>query len=571
MSYRNTWCGHVSDEQVGETIKVAGWVHRRRDHGNLVFVDLRDRTGLVQLVFDPARAGQAHAASHVVRSEFVLSAQGRVLKRDPERINPNMATGMVEILVEDLSILAEAKTPPFLPDERVDVDENLRLRYRYIDLRRAQMQSNLRLRDRVVQSARRHFEANAFIEVETPILTKSTPEGARDFLVPSRMQSGAFYALPQSPQLFKQLLMIAGYERYYQIARAFRDEDLRADRQPEHTQIDLEMSFVEEEDIYALVEGMVGRVFSEALGVELEVPFPRLDYREAMARFGSDKPDLRFGMEIVDISDLVAECGFKVFTEAVASGGAVRGLCVAGAGGFSRKDVDDLARVAAVHGAKGLAPLWVEENGVRSSIAKFLSPETMERIVQRMGAASGDLLLFAADRLSVLEPSLGTLRVHLAERLGVPREGWRFTWILNFPMFEYDEREKRWKAQHHPFTRPRIQDAAELSRHPGELGTYAYDLVLNGVELGSGSLRVSDPPCRRPYSPPRSGQGGDYGQVRVPGGGQDTVSLPRWHGLGPGPAGDADGRSGLHPRCHRLPQNSEWVLSVNRSAVIGCE
>lgn len=493
MSYRNTWCGHVSEEQVGQTIRVAGWVHRRRDHGNLVFVDLRDRTGLVQLVFDPARAAQAHAASHAVRSEFVLSAQGRVLNRDEERINPNLPTGTVEILVEDLTILAEAKTPPFLPDERVDVDENLRLRYRYIDLRRPQMQRNLHLRDRVVQSARRCFEENAFIEVETPILTKSTPEGARDFLVPCRMQSGAFYALPQSPQLFKQLLMIAGYERYYQIARAFRDEDLRADRQPEHTQIDLEMSFIEEEDIYVVVEGLIRRVFSEALGVELEVPFPRLDYREAMSRFGSDKPDLRFDMEIVDISDLVGDCGFKVFTDAISSSGAVRGVRAAGAGGFSRKDVDDLARVAAIHGAKGLAPLWVEESGVRSSIAKFLSPEVTDRILQRLSAVPGDLLLFAADRLSVLEPSLGALRVHLAERLAVPREGWHFTWVLNFPMFEYDEREKRWKAQHHPFTRPRIQDVAELGRHPGELGTYAYDLVLNGVELGSGSLRVSDP------------------------------------------------------------------------------
>jgi len=293
--------------------------------------------------------------------------------------------------------------------------------------------------------------------------------------------------------LFKQLLMIAGYERYYQIARAFRDEDLRADRQPEHTQIYLEMSFVEEEDIYALVEGMVQRVFSDALGVELDIPFPRLDYREAMRRFGSDKPDLRFAMEIADISDLVADCGFKVFTEVLDSGGAVRGLCAAGAGGFSRKDVDDVAGVAAVHGAKGLIPIWVEESGVRSPIAKFVSPETMEGIVQRMGAVAGDLLLFAADRLPVLEPSLGTLRVHLAERLGVPKEGWRFTWVLNFPMFEYDEREKRWKAQHHPFTRPRIQDAADLGRHPAELGTHAYDLVLNGVELGSGSLRVSDP------------------------------------------------------------------------------
>lgn len=493
MSYRTTWCGHVSEEQVEQTVRVAGWVHRRRDHGNLVFIDLRDCTGLVQLVFDPARAERAHAASHALRSEFVLSAQGRVLKRDPERVNPNLPTGAIEILVEDLDILAEAKTPPFLPDERVEVDENVRLRYRYIDLRRPQMYQNLALRDRVAQATRRYLESEGFIEVETPILTKSTPEGARDFLVPSRLQPGQFYALPQSPQLFKQLLMVAGYERYYQLARAFRDEDLRADRQPEHTQIDLEMSFIEEEDIYDLVEGMIKRVFTEALQVELETPLPRLTYREAMRRFGSDKPDLRFDMEIVDISDLVAESGFQVFTDAVKGGGAVRGLRAGGGAALSRKDVDDLARVAAVHGAKGLAPLWVEERGVRSPVAKFLGPETVQQILERMQALPGDLLLFVADRLPVLEPSLGALRLHLAERLDLPRAGWRFAWVLDFPMFEYDEREKRWKAQHHPFTRPRIEDAAELSRHPGELGTYAYDLVLNGVELGSGSLRVSDP------------------------------------------------------------------------------
>jgi aspartyl-tRNA synthetase len=493
MSYRTAWCGEIGPALVGQQVQVAGWVHHWRDHGGLSFIDLRDRTGLVQLVFDPARNAETHAAARPLRGEWVISATGVVLARGEERVNPNMSTGAVEIAVEELQVLAPAKTPPFFPEERLDVDENVRLTYRYIDLRRPRMQRNLMLRDHVARAVRRYLADEGFIEVETPILTKSTPEGARDFLVPSRLQPGEFYALPQSPQLFKQLLMVAGYERYYQLARAFRDEDLRADRQPEHTQIDLEMSFIEEEDIQRVVEGMMAHAFKEALGVDLPLPFPRLTYKDVMLRFGSDKPDLRFGMEIVEISDMAAGSGFRVFSEAVAAGGAVRGLRVEGGAGFSRKDVDDLAAVAAPFGARGLAPVWVEEAGVRSPLAKFFSEDDMAALVARMEARPGDLLLFVADRVPVVEAGLGALRVHLAERLSLPRTGWRFLWVVDFPMFEEDERDHGLKAQHHPFTKPRIERLEDLQERPRELGTYAYDLVLNGVELGSGSIRIADP------------------------------------------------------------------------------
>ncbi len=493
MTYRTEWCGDVTGAMVGQRVKVAGWVHRRRDHGGLVFIDVRDRTGVLQLVFDPDREPAAHEAAHSLRGEYVITAEGVVRARDEDQINPNIPTGTVELPVDHLEVLAKAKTPPFFPEDRLDVDETLRLRYRYIDLRRAKMQHNLMLRDRVTRAVRGYLSEREFIEAETPILTKSTPEGARDFLVPSRLRPGDFYALPQSPQLFKQLLMMSGFERYYQIARAFRDEDLRADRQPEHTQIDMEMSFVEEEDIEDLVEGMMVHIFHETLDVDLPRPFPRMTFDEAMQRYGSDKPDLRFGMEIVDVSDLVASSGFKVFAEAVAQGGAVRGLRVEGAGHFSRKDLDDLAKEAAVFGAKGVAPIWIESEGVRSPISKFLGDDVQAAVVERMGGVPGDLLVFVADRVSIVAASLGALRLHLAERMDVRREGWEFVWIVDPPMFEYDERERRLKAQHHPFTKPRVSSPADLAQKPTELGTYAYDLVLNGVELGSGSIRIADP------------------------------------------------------------------------------
>jgi aspartyl-tRNA synthetase len=497
VAYRDEWCGNVREDSVGRRVKVAGWVHRRRDHGGLIFVDLRDRTGLMQLVFEAESQPSVHAEAQELRSEFVVSVTGTVVARSPELVNPNMATGGVEIVAEELDILAAAATPPFPPEDDIEVDETLRLKYRYIDLRRPRMFHNLLLRHQVVQAVRGYLGAEGFIDVETPILTKSTPEGARDFLVPSRLQPGEFYALPQSPQLFKQLLMISGFERYYQIARAFRDEDLRADRQPEHTQIDVEMSFIEERDIQDMVEGMFATAFRATLGVELLRPFPRLQYSDAMALYGSDKPDLRFGMKIVDVSDVAAQMAFRVFSDTVSTGGVVRGIRAEGGGRFSRKDVDELAAEAAVFGAQGVLPIWVEEAGVRSPLQKFATPEQMQALISLLGGVSGDLLLLVADRKAVAEPSLGALRLALATRLGIERKGWSFAWVVDFPMFEYDEREKRLKAQHHPFTKPRLERLEDLQERPLELGTYAYDLVLNGVELGSGSLRISDPQLQK--------------------------------------------------------------------------
>jgi aspartyl-tRNA synthetase len=493
VAYRNEWCGNVRDNSVGERIQVAGWVHRRRDHGGLIFVDLRDRTGLLQLVVSAEEKPAIHERAEELRTEYVVSATGIVVARSPERINPNLPTGAVELVVEELQILAAAETPPFLPEDDLDVDETLRLKYRYIDLRRPRMFRNLQLRHTVAQAARRYLDGLGFIEVETPILTKSTPEGARDFLVPSRLRPGEFYALPQSPQLFKQLLMVAGFERYYQLARAFRDEDLRADRQPEHTQIDIEMSFVDEVDIQNTVEGMFASAFKEALSVDLETPFPRITYADAMALYGSDKPDLRFGMQIVDVTDLAGQTEFRVFGDAVQRGGVVRGLRAQGGASFSRKDVDDLAMQAAVFGAQGVLPIWVEEQGLRSPLQKFLTEAQLSALVDQLEGAPGDLLVLVAGSKKVVEPSLGTLRLSLATSLGVKREGWAFSWVLDFPMFEFDEKEGRLKAQHHPFTKPRLQSITDLQQKPLEIGTYAYDLVLNGVELGSGSLRISDP------------------------------------------------------------------------------
>ena len=494
MAYRDEWCGNVNETLLGRRVKVAGWVHRRRDHGGLVFVDLRDRTGLLQLVVEAEKDPGLHARAQELRGEFVMWATGTVVARAPERVNPNLASGAVEITLDDLQILAAAHTPPFFPEDDIDVDENLRLRYRYIDLRRPRVFHNLLLRHQVVQSVRRYLGDQGFIDVETPILTKSTPEGARDVLVPSRLQPGEFYALPQSPQLFKQLLMIGGFERYYQIARAFRDEDLRADRQPEHTQIDIEMSFIEEADVQDVVEGLFAAAFKETLDVDLPRPFPRLTYADALARYGSDKPDLRFGMEIVDVSDIAGATEFRVFAEAVAKGGVVRGIRAEGGAGFSRKDVDDLAAEAAVFGAQGLLPVWLDKDGgLRSPLLKFVGEERMKALAERLSGEPGDLLLFVADRKDVAEPSLGALRLSLALRLGIERTGWAFSWVVDFPMFEYDAKEKRLKAQHHPFTKPRLDRLQDLTERPLELGTYAYDLVLNGVELGSGSLRIADP------------------------------------------------------------------------------
>jgi aspartyl-tRNA synthetase len=484
-------CGEVREEHIGRTVVVNGWVQRRRDHGKLIFVDLRDRSGLVQVVFNYERDKAMFALAESIRSEYVLSVRGEVVARAPEAVNPKLKTGTVEIHAAGLELLNSAKTPPFNLDDGVEVDENVRLKYRYLDLRRPEMLKNLMLRHRVCQLTREFLDREGFLEVETPMLTKSTPEGARDYLVPSRTNPGSFYALPQSPQLFKQLLMVAGIERYFQIARCFRDEDLRADRQPEFTQIDIELSFCDREMILEMMERMVAHIFKGALGAEISLPFPRLSYNEAMNRFGSDKPDTRFGLELKDISDLVAECGFKVFRQAVAGGGVVKGINAKGCAAFSRREIDELTAYAARFGAKGLAYLYVEKDGVRSPVAKFFEREVLDAVVARLAGEPGDLLLFVADKHDTACQALGALRLHLAERLGlVDSSLWNFLWVVDFPLLVYDEEEGRYVANHHPFTSPVDEDLALLESEPHKVRAKAYDMVLNGVEVGGGSLRI---------------------------------------------------------------------------------
>ncbi|MCL5292486.1 MAG: aspartate--tRNA ligase [Actinobacteria bacterium] len=483
-------CGDLRKENVGKEVILTGWVNRRRDHGGLIFLDLRDRSGLVQVVVTPDRM-EAFAEAEGVRSEFVLSVEGKVRARPGEAVNPNIPTGEVEIDVSSIKILNRSKTPPFELDQ-AGVDETLRLRYRYIDLRRPEMVKALVMRHKIAQKVREYLNDADFIEVETPMLTKSTPEGARDFLVPSRLQAGHFYALPQSPQLFKQILMIAGMERYYQLARAFRDEDLRADRQLEHTQVDIEMSFVTQEDILSLFEGLLKAVCAVA-GVDLETPFPRLTYGEAVDRYGTDKPDLRYGLEIEDISDVFKDCGFKVFSDALDGGGSVRGIVAPGCGGYSRSQIDELAQVAVDNGAKGLA--WIAigpEGDIKSPIAKFLTEGEIEGSISRLQAGAGDLILIVADSPPAFPSKvLGALRVKLARDLGLARAGgFKMLWVLDFPLFEWDEEEGRLNSNHHPFTMPMDEDLPFLEERPLEVRASAYDIVLNGVELGSGSLRI---------------------------------------------------------------------------------
>ncbi|OAT85005.1 aspartate--tRNA ligase [Desulfotomaculum copahuensis] len=488
---RTHHCGELRSGDAGREVVLTGWVQRRRDHGGLIFVDLRDRSGIVQVVFSPQQAGEAFSRAEDIRSEYVLAVAGRVAARPAGTENPNLATGAVEVLAQELRVLNRAKTPPFYIEDGVDVDENVRLRYRYLDLRRPEMQQALMLRHRAAKIVRDFLDAHGFLEIETPMLTRSTPEGARDFLVPSRLNAGRFYALPQSPQLYKQILMVAGLERYFQIVRCFRDEDLRADRQPEFTQIDIEMSFVDVEDVLELMEEMVAGLCRETAGLELKRPFPRLSYREAMDRFGSDKPDTRFGLELKDITDLAAGCGFKVFASTAAAGGRVKGINAAGCGHFSRKEIDELTAFAAIYKARGLAYLIVTAEGVKSPIAKFFQPEEMAAILSRLEAKPGDLLLFVADQPPVTAAALGALRVHLAEKLQlVPANSFNFLWVLDFPLLEYDEEEKRYVAMHHPFTSPREEDLPMLEENPAAVRARAYDLVLNGVEVGGGSIRI---------------------------------------------------------------------------------
>ena len=484
-------CTELSAADVGKKVTVMGWVQKWRNLGSLLFIDLRDRTGLLQIVFNEQTEREIFEKAETIRNEFVIAVTGEVARRAPEAVNPFMKTGEIEILARELRILSKAETPPFHIEENSSVNEAMRLKYRYLDLRRPDMQANLILRHRVAKIARDYFDQNGFLEIETPILIKSTPEGARDYLVPSRVHPGKFYALPQSPQLFKQLLMVAGYDRYVQIAKCFRDEDLRADRQPEFTQIDLEMSFVDVDDVIAVNEGFIKRVFKEALGVEVETPFLRMSYQEAMDRFGSDKPDLRFGMELVNVSDLVKGCGFKVFADAVANGGSVRAVNAKGCGGFSRKEIDSLSEFVKTYGAKGMAWIAVEENGIRSSIAKFFSEEEMDALLKKTCAEPGDLICFIADKNQVVYDSLGALRVEIARRLGILNDKeYKFLWVTEFPLFEYDEEENRWAAKHHPFTSPMDEDIEFLESDPGRVRSKAYDIVLNGTEIGGGSIRI---------------------------------------------------------------------------------
>ncbi len=476
---------------VGKEVVLMGWVQRRRDHGGVIFVDLRDREGITQVVFNPTVDAAVHEKAHVIRNEYVLGVRGTVEKRPEGMINPNLKMGEIEILVCELKILNSAETPPFMIEDNLDASELIRLKHRHIDLRRPSLQKNIILRHRAAMAVRRFLDANGFLEIETPFLTRSTPEGARDYLVPSRVNPGQFYALPQSPQIFKQLLMVAGYDRYFQIVRCFRDEDLRADRQPEFTQIDMELSFVGEADVMNISEQMMATLFSELLGRELKLPFPRLKYPEAIGRYGLDKPDLRFGLELKDVSDIVAGSGFKVFAEAATKGGIVKALNAKGCIDFSRKEIDDLADLVAIYRARGLAWVKVREDGWQSPIAKYFTDDEREALTGRIDMQPGDLVFFVADQAKIVNEALGHLRNHLGSRLKLIDENeFNFVWVTEFPLLEYDEIEKRYQALHHPFTSPFEADYALLESDPLAVRSRAYDLVLNGSEIGGGSIRT---------------------------------------------------------------------------------
>ncbi len=496
-SMRTHYCGELNEAHIDAEVSVCGWAHRRRDHGGVIFLDLRDRSGIVQVVYDPDTP-EAFAQAERVRSEYVLQVRGKVRRRPQGTENPDMATGQIEVLGTELEILNAAETPPFQIDED-EVSEELRLRYRYLDLRRPEMFERMRLRSEVTRRLRAFLDREGFLDMETPMLTRTTPEGARDYLVPSRVHPGHFYALPQSPQLFKQLLMMSGIDRYYQIVRCFRDEDLRADRQPEFTQLDIETSFLDEDEIMGLMEAMIRELFAEVLEVALPDPFPRMSYAEAMRRFGSDKPDLRIPLELADVGDLMQDVEFKVFSgPAKDPRGRVAALCVPGGGRLTRKEIDDYTRFVARYGAKGLAYIKVNEvargrEGLQSPILKFLPDEAVAGILERTGAGDGDLIFFGADSATVVNESLGALRVQLGHDLGMVEHGWRPLWVVDFPMFEWDEKEGRWFSLHHPFTAPREEDIERLATDPGSCRSRAYDMVLNGTEVGGGSMRIYRP------------------------------------------------------------------------------
>ncbi|EOU2009003.1 aspartate--tRNA ligase [Clostridium perfringens] len=489
---RNIMCGDARESHIGQKVTVMGWVQRNRNLGGLQFIDLRDREGILQVVFNDDLGEEILEKAKSIRSEYCIAVTGEIVKR--ESVNPNMPTGMVELKAEELKILSESDTPPIYIKEDLDAAESIRLKYRYLDLRRPDMQNIFKIRHKTTKAIRDYLDQNGFLEMETPILTKSTPEGARDYLVPSRNYPGMFYALPQSPQLFKQLLMVSGFDRYFQIVKCFRDEDLRANRQPEFTQVDLEMSFVEQDDVMALNEGLIKHVFKEVLGVDVKTPIKRMTFKDAMEKYGSDKPDLRFGMEITNLSDVVKECGFKVFTDAVANGGSVRGLCLEDGASMGRKDIDRLGEFVKTFKAKGLAWIQLKEEGVKSPIAKFFSEEELNKIIETMGAKTGDLILIVADKNSVVLKALGELRLELSRKFDLVKDKseFNFTWITEFDLLEYDEEEGRYFAAHHPFTMPMDEDIKYLDTDPGRVRAKAYDLVLNGEELGGGSIRIHD-------------------------------------------------------------------------------
>lgn len=495
VSKRTTYCGLVTENLLDQEVTLKGWVHNRRDLGGLIFIDLRDREGYVQIVFNPSFSEEALETAESVRSEYVVEVTGVVTKRDPDTVNPKIATGQVEVQVSEINIINKAETPPFsINEENQNVDENIRLKYRYLDLRRQELAQTFKMRHQTTRSIRQYLDQDGFYDIETPVLTKSTPEGARDYLVPSRVHEGEFYALPQSPQIFKQLLMISGFDKYYQIVKCFRDEDLRADRQPEFTQVDIEMSFVDQEDVMAMGEDMLKKVVKDVKDIELTEQFPRMTYNEAMTRFGSDKPDTRFGMELIDVSQLGHDMDFKVFKDAVNNNGQVKAIVAEGAADqYTRKDIDGLTEFVNIYGAKGLAWVKVVEDGVNGPIGRFFEDSHIATLQSLTGAKAGDLVLFVADKPNVVAQSLGALRLKLAKELSLIDESkLNFLWVTDWPLLEYDEDAKRYVAAHHPFTSPKQEDIAKLSESPEQVQANAYDIVLNGYELGGGSIRIHD-------------------------------------------------------------------------------
>jgi aspartyl-tRNA synthetase len=487
---RTNYCGDLRKEDANREVTLLGWVQRRRDLGGLIFIELRDRQGIVQVVFNPESNSEAHAKAQSLRNEYVVGVGGTVVLRPEGTANPKLRTGEIEVLAKEVKILNVAKTPPFPIEDEAEISEEIRLKYRYLDLRRPGLQRNLILRHQVAKEVRNYFDRLGFLEIETPMLTKSTPEGARDYLVPSRLNPGHFYALPQSPQLFKQILMVSGFDRYFQIVRCFRDEDLRSDRQPEFTQIDVEMSFVTVEDIQRTMEGLMAHIFKEVLGMELGLPFPVLTYDEAMNRFGVDKPDIRFGMELKDVSQILEKSSFKIFRDAIEKGEIIKAINVKGGGSFSRKEIDDLNPVVQAFGAKGLISAKIGQNGWQSAIQKFVTEQERKAVEEKLEAAENDLLLFIAGTPKVVNQALANLRLHLGQKLGlIDPNLYRFVWILDFPLLEYDETEGRFVAVHHPFTAPKDEDISKLREHPELVRAKAYDLVLNGSEIGGGSIR----------------------------------------------------------------------------------